>query len=147
MLYVGEGSEREQWHLLCSLPDFSHLPHFPQSNWALLVLIFPDGWVCIRSRPLWVSPTNSPVRLGVSPAAALIPTGVFNQRFVFISPQWSQGLHGLLRSSAIPPSLYMRECGATGSASHHFVGSASCSLTYPIPQSAISQGPPAPALL
>ena len=31
--------------------------------------------------PLWVSPTNSPVRLGVSPAAASTPTGVFNQRF------------------------------------------------------------------
>ena len=27
------------------------------------------------------SPTNSPVRLGVSPAAASTPTGVFNQRF------------------------------------------------------------------
>ena len=30
---------------------------------------------------LWVSPTNSPMKLGVSPAAASTPTGVFNQRF------------------------------------------------------------------
>ena len=30
--------------------------------------------------PLWVSPTTSPVRLGVSPAAAPTPTGAFNQR-------------------------------------------------------------------
>ena len=27
---------------------------------------FLSGWVCVRSRPLWVSPTTSPVRLGVS---------------------------------------------------------------------------------
>ena len=80
-LYVGEGSKREQWRLLHSLLIFSHFPRYAQSNWALLVLIFPDGWVCIRSRPLWVSPTNSPVRLGVSPAAASTPTGVFNQGF------------------------------------------------------------------
>ena len=31
--------------------------------------------------PLWVSPMNSPVRLGVSLAATPTPTGVFNQRF------------------------------------------------------------------
>ena len=42
---------------------------------------FPSGWACAHSRPLWVSPTTSPVRLGVSPAAAPTPTGVFNQRF------------------------------------------------------------------
>ena len=39
------------------------------------------GWACAHSRPLWVSPPNSPVRLGVSPAAASTPTGVFTQRF------------------------------------------------------------------
>ena len=38
-------------------------------------------WVCVHSRPLWVSPTNSPMRLVVSPAAASTPTGVFRQRF------------------------------------------------------------------
>ena len=32
------------------------------------------------SSTLWVCPTNSPVSLGVSPAAASIPTGVFSQR-------------------------------------------------------------------
>ena len=42
---------------------------------------FPSRWACARSRPLWVSPTTSPVRLGVSPAAASTPTGVFNQWF------------------------------------------------------------------
>ena len=42
---------------------------------------FPSGWACAHSRPLWVSPTTSSVRLGVSPAAAPTPTGAFNQRF------------------------------------------------------------------
>ena len=48
-----------------------------------------QGWgegVCIGSRPLWVSPTNSPVRLGVSLAAASTPTGVFIQRLEALFP-------------------------------------------------------------
>ena len=40
---------------------------------------FRSGWVCVCSRPLWVSPTTSPVRLGVSPAAAQ-PPRVFSIR-------------------------------------------------------------------
>ena len=47
---------------------------------------FPSGWDCARSRPMWVSPVNSPVRLGVSPAAASTPTGVFNQWFDALFP-------------------------------------------------------------
>ena len=39
----GGGAEREQWCLLHFLPDFSHSLRYPQSNWALLVLI-PE-WV------------------------------------------------------------------------------------------------------
>ena len=85
MLYVGEGSEREHWHLLCSLPDFSHFPCYPQATWALLVLL-PSEWVCVRSRTLWAFPTNSPVRPGVSPAASSTPTGVFSQRFEALFP-------------------------------------------------------------
>ena len=42
---------------------------------------FPSKWACAHSRPLWVSPTTSSVRLGVSPAAAPTPRGAFNQRF------------------------------------------------------------------
>ena len=37
-----------------------------------------SGWACACSRPLWVPPTNSPVRLGVSPTATSTPTGVSN---------------------------------------------------------------------
>ena len=47
---------------------------------------FLTGWVCARSRPLWVSPANSPVRLRVSPAAAPTPMGVFSQSFEALFP-------------------------------------------------------------
>ena len=60
---------------------------------------FLSGWACARPRSLWVSPTTSPVRLGVSPAAAPTPRGVFNQRFeALFPPCWRLGLLGLLRS-------------------------------------------------
>ena len=51
-LSVGEGSEREQCHSLGSLPAFSHFCHYPQANWALLVLI--PGWVglCTFQNPV-----------------------------------------------------------------------------------------------
>ena len=39
VLYFGKGSEREQYHLLSSRQAFSHFLHYPQSNWALMVLI------------------------------------------------------------------------------------------------------------
>ena len=47
---------------------------------------FPCGQVCVPFVTLWVSPTDSPVRLGVSPADASTPTGVFNQRFEALFP-------------------------------------------------------------
>ena len=54
MLYVGEGLEREQWRLLHSLSIFSRSLRYPQSNWALLMLIPKCVCVCVCSRPLWV---------------------------------------------------------------------------------------------
>ena len=53
---------------------------------------------------------------------------------------------GLFCSPGVPLGLSMCECGATGSASHHLVGSASCSLACPIPQSATLLGLPAATL-
>ena len=41
----------------------------------------------MHSRTPWVSPANSPVRLGVSPAATSTPTGVFSQRFEPLFPR------------------------------------------------------------
>ena len=40
---------------------------------------FPGGWVCVHSRTLWVSPVNSPVRLGVSPTTATKPTSFYRE--------------------------------------------------------------------
>ena len=47
----------------------------------------PSGWACAHSRPLWVSPTTSPVRLGLSPAAAPTPTVIFNLRCEAVFPR------------------------------------------------------------
>ena len=64
---------------------FSHSLCYPQPNWAILVLL-PEWVGLVRSRTLWISPTNSLVRLGVSLAAASTPTGVFNQCFEALFP-------------------------------------------------------------
>ena len=82
---------------------------------------------------------NSPVRLGVSPAAASTPTGVFTQRFEALSP--CPGALGWVVCFAppdLPPCLSMRKCGAAGSAI--------CSLAWPAPQPAPSLGLPAATL-
>ena len=94
-LYVGEGprgsnGDRSILHWVSATPSVSHNQIGPLWCW------FPSGWACAHSRPLWVSPATSPVRLGVSPAASSAPTGVFNQRFeAFFSPHWSPGLRSL----------------------------------------------------
>ena len=100
--------------MLHSLLDFSHALRYPQSNWALPLLI--PGWACACSRPLWVSPMTSPVRLGVSLAATSTPTGVFNQRFEALFH--CSGALGCVACFAPRRSsgLSMHECGATGSA-------------------------------
>ena len=105
------------------------------------------GWTCAHSRPLWVSPTTSPVSLGVSPAATSTPTGVFNQRFEALFPH--TGALGCMVCFTSAPFLPVYLCvnvGPQGSASQHPVGSASCSLACPIPQSATLLGPPATTL-
>ena len=100
---------------------------------------FQDGWVCVHSGTLWVSPRNSPVRLGVSPPAASTPTGVFTQWFEALFPRaGALGCRVCFTAPAVPPGLSMCKCGAAGSASHHLVGSASCSLACPVPQSTTS---------
>ena len=68
--------------------------------------------MCACSRPLWVSPVNSPVRLGVSPTAASTPTGVYSQRFEALFPLgWNSGLHSLSHSPLVPPGLSAHDCG------------------------------------
>ena len=62
---------------------------------------------------------NSPVRLGVSPAAST-PTSVFSQRFeALFSPSWNSGLRGLSCSPVVPPGLSTCKCGTTSSHLSH----------------------------
>ena len=78
----------------CStLCQFSVTPSATHNQIGPFWCWFPSGLVCVCSRTLWVSPTNSPMRLGVSPTAASTPTGVFNQWFEALFP-WAGTLGG-----------------------------------------------------
>ena len=86
--------------------------------------------MCVHSGTLW-EPTNSLVRLGVSPTASSIPTGVFNQWFEALFPHaGTQGcavchpVHQLLPCCQLqlcPPCSTIR--GLTGSTSRHLASS------------------------
>ena len=76
----GNNGARSTLHWISVTPPTTHNQIGPLWCW------FPSRWACAHSRPLWVSPTTSPVRLGVSPAAAPTPIGVFNQRFEALFP-------------------------------------------------------------
>ena len=84
-LYVGEGL-RGSNGAHSTLERISVTPCATHNQIGPLWCWFPSGWACAHSRPPWVSPTTSPVRLGVSPAAAPTPTGVFTQRFEALFP-------------------------------------------------------------
>ena len=83
------------------------------------------------SGTLWISPMNSPVRLGVSSAAASTPTGVFNQRFEALFPH--AGALGLHQLQPCPPCSTIR----------HLAGTISCRLA----ASLLCPGCPSPPLL
>ena len=112
-LYVGEGPSGSNGARLTVL-RISIFHSDTHNQTGPLWCWFPSKWACAHSRPLWVSPTTSPVRLGVSPAAAPTPRGAFNQRFEALFPR--AGALGCVvcltprRSS----SLSVGECGATG---------------------------------
>ena len=82
---------------------FQSLPPLPTIKLGPSGADSPGGWVCVRSRSLWVSPTNSPVRLGVSPAAASTLTDVFNQRFEALYP----GTGALGCEVCLSPQLFL----------------------------------------
>ena len=112
MQYVGEGPRGSNGtcSTLCRVsvtPSATHNQIVPLWCW------FPSGWACARSRPLWVSPTTSPVRLGVSPAAASTPMGVFNQRFEALFPH--AGALGYMVCFAPPPLVPVYLCANVGS--------------------------------
>ena len=85
-LYMGEGprGSNGSCSTLCWISVFHSNTH---NQTGPLWCWFPSGWACAHSRPLWVAPTTSPVRLGVSPAAVSAPMGVFNQRFEALFPR------------------------------------------------------------
>ena len=100
MLYVGEGlrgsNGARSSSTLCRIsvtPSATHNQTGPLWCWFL------SKWACAHSRPLWVSPTTSPMRLGVSPAAAPTPRGAFNQRFEALFPELEPWVK---RSASLP---------------------------------------------
>ena len=71
-LYVGEGlrgsnGTHSTLHWTSVTLSATHNQTGPLWCWL------PSGWACAHPRPLWVSPTTSLVRLGVSPAAPQPP--------------------------------------------------------------------------
>ena len=110
MLYMGEGPRGSNGacSTLCRIsvtPSATHNQTEPFWCW------FPSGWACARPRPLWVSPMTSPVRLGVSPAAAPTPTGVFSQRFEALFCR-AGALGHVVCFAPLPPGSSMHECRA-----------------------------------
>ena len=144
-LYVGEGP-RGSNGTRSTLCRISVTPSATHNQIGPLWCSFRSGWACAHSRPLWVSPITSPVRLRVSPGAAPTPMGVFNQRFEALfphtgalgyevcfaprrlsrficAPMWGfRVLRATLPgtfSATLSPALwvYLCKCGTTGSAS------------------------------
>ena len=113
MLYVGEGPRgsngaRFTLHRISVFHSATHNQTGPLWFW------FPSGWACASSRPLWVSPTTSPVRLGVSPAAAPTPTDSFNQRLEALFPHAGALGYEVCFAPRRLSGLSVRECGARG---------------------------------
>ena len=73
---VREGTVQLAW----LSTGFQSLPPLATSKLGPSGADSPGGWICLCFRTLWVSPVNSPVRLGISPATAT-PTGFYSQRF------------------------------------------------------------------
>ena len=118
MLYVGEGlresnGARSTLHQISIFHSATHNQTGPLWCW------FPSGWACAHSRPLWVSPTTSPVRLGVSPPATPTPTSVFNQRFEALFPHTGALGCVVCFTPHHLSGLSVHECGAAGSATCH----------------------------
>ena len=110
MLYMGEGPRgsngtHSTLHWISATPSATHNQIGPLWCW------FPSGWACAHSRPLWVSATTSPVRLGVSPAAAPTPMGAFNQRSEALFPPLEPWV---ARSASLPTVRPVYLCESVG---------------------------------
>ena len=112
-LYMGEGPRGgngtcSTLHWISVTASVTHNQTGPLWCW------FPSGWACACPRPLWVSPTTSPIRLGVSPAATPTPTGVLNQRFEALFPHTGALGCGVCFAPRHLSGLSVHECGAAG---------------------------------
>ena len=104
------GAKEETMPLAWLLPHFPLLLSLPTRRLFPFRGWFPGEWVCVCSRIPWISPTDSPVRLGVSPTAT-IPTGSYSQGFWgFISLHWNPALRSLSCSPVVPPCLSTYKC-------------------------------------
>ena len=112
-LYVGEGP-RESNGACSTLHWISVTPSTTHNQTGPLWCWFPSGWACACPRPLWFSPTTSPVRLGVSPAAAPNPMGSFNQRSQALFPCAGALGYRVCFAPRCLSSLSVHECGAGG---------------------------------
>ena len=115
-LYVGAGP-RGSSGACSTLCRISVTPSTTHNQIGPLWCWFPCGWACARPRPLWVSPTTSPVRLGVSPTASSTAMGVFNQRFEALFPRAGALGYVVCFAPRHLSGLSVRECGAAVSAS------------------------------
>ena len=98
------------------LAGFQTFPPLPTSKLGPFGLIPGGGGV--HSRTLWFSPTNSPMRLGVS-STATTPTSFSVRGFEALFPSaGTLGLHGLSQSPVVPPGLFACKCGTTRSTCH-----------------------------
>ena len=143
MWYVGQGSEREQLYLLRSLPVFSHFPGYPQSNWALLVLI--PGWVgfCMFWDPVGLSNDLS-CEAGSFSCCCLNPHRCFQSEVLRLYfPALEPWVARLSCSPVFPPGLFAHKCGTAQSASHCSPQSSSSCLA----MSPRHPGCPSPPLL
>ena len=123
------------------LSGFQSLPPLPTSKLGLPGAESQVGGFVYILGPWWVSPTNSPLRLGVSPTTAT-PIGFYSQRFWgFNSPLWNSGLHCLSVYPVVPPSLSAHECRISWSISHHLTCQVCqllpCCMSSPSPSSHI----------
>ena len=112
-LYVGEGPSGSNGARLTVL-RISIFHSDTHNQTGPLWCWFLSKWACAHSRPLWVSPTTSPVRLGVSPAAAPTPRGAFNQRFEALFPGAGALGCAVCLVPRCSPGLSVGECGAAG---------------------------------
>ena len=134
MLYVAEGPRGSNGvHSTLHRTSIFHSATYNQTGplWCW----FPSGRACARPRPLWVSPTTSPMRLGVSPAAAPNPACVFNQRSEALFPR-----AGALGFSVCLTPCHLSGLSGTGSAS----GQTACPIRPTLSQSRSSHGNASP---